>query len=120
VVLLRPSPWPGTDVPRCLSKHPSTPHVCDFSRKRAEALGGSLDAAEATVLGSKKAATVLDLTPSVCPGDPCPVVAADGTVIYRDNQHFTATFSRFLAGPLSTALVPIVERRGAGATQTSH
>ncbi len=40
---------------------------------------------------------VIDLTRFICPSDPCPAVAANGVIIYRDRHHMTARFSESLA-----------------------
>ncbi|MDQ1695511.1 MAG: hypothetical protein QOJ03_864, partial [Frankiaceae bacterium] len=106
--VLRDVPKPAADIPACLAAHGQDARPCSFSRDfaftRADALYGAEKAA--AVPGAR----FLDLDDLLCPGDPCPVIAADGTIIYRDAHHLTATISREL-GPvlgrrLSAALRP--------------
>jgi hypothetical protein len=51
-------------------------------------------------------ATIVDLSDSVCPGDPCPPIIGT-TLVYRDHHHLTATFAVSLADQLEAAL-PLV------------
>ncbi len=58
----------------------------------AIARDGSLKAYEAQAAATH-GVDYLDLTDVICPTDPCPVVAANGAVIYQDKLHLTNTFS---------------------------
>ncbi|MGW5312198.1 acyltransferase family protein [Nocardia thailandica] len=49
----------------------------------------------------------IDLSDAVCEPDRCPV-AAGNVLIYHDEHHLSASYSRSLAGPLGRALRPIV------------
>ncbi len=89
------------DVPACISRHRSDLRPCQTVK--ATAVGpypGIVEATGASVTG----ATLIDLTPLICPWDQCPVVL-NGMIIYRDSHHLTATFSASLANPLAAALV---------------
>jgi peptidoglycan/LPS O-acetylase OafA/YrhL len=90
------------NVPTCLSSHRSDVRPCETTRSFA--LGpspGIVEATAATALG----ATLIDMTPLLCPGDPCPVVI-NGMIVYRDNQHMTATFAASLRANLEASLPP--------------
>ncbi|WP_460915618.1 SGNH hydrolase domain-containing protein [Plantactinospora veratri] len=46
---------------------------------------------------------LIDLTPAICPGRRCaPVIG--GVLVYRDNQHLTASYAATLAPRLRSAL----------------
>jgi hypothetical protein len=89
------------NVPSCLSKNRSDVRPCETDR--AFALGSSpgiVETTAAVALG----ATLIDVTPLMCPGvAPCPVVI-DGMIVYRDNQHMTATFAASLRATLEAYL----------------
>jgi peptidoglycan/LPS O-acetylase OafA/YrhL len=91
------------NVPTCLSSHRSDVRPCETDR--AFALGqypGIVETVAAYALG----ATLIDLTPFICPsGGTCPVVI-DGMIVYRDNQHMTATFAASLRANLEASLPP--------------
>jgi peptidoglycan/LPS O-acetylase OafA/YrhL len=89
------------NVPSCLSAHRSDVRPCATSRSFA--LGpspGVVETTAATALG----ATLIDVTPLMCPpGNACPVVI-NGMIVYRDNQHMTATFAASLQATLEADL----------------
>jgi peptidoglycan/LPS O-acetylase OafA/YrhL len=89
------------NVPSCLSAHRSDVRPCETSRSFE--LGpspGVVETTAATALG----ATLIDVTPLMCPpGDNCPVVI-DGMIVYRDNQHMTATFAASMQANLEADL----------------
>jgi hypothetical protein len=95
------TPISSYNVPNCLSSHRSDVRPCETSR--SDALGpfpGVVETTAAAVLG----ATVIDMTPLICPdGATCPVVI-DGMIVYRDNQHMTATFAASLRASLEASL----------------
>jgi peptidoglycan/LPS O-acetylase OafA/YrhL len=91
------------NVPTCLSSHRSDVRPCETSRSFA--LGASPGVVERTAAAAL-GASLIDVTPIMCPGDsPCPVVI-DGMIVYRDNQHMTATFATSLRGYLEAGLPP--------------
>jgi hypothetical protein len=51
---------------------------------------------------------VLDPTDLVCDTDPCSVVTLDGTIVFRDGHHLTATFSDKAADGLAELLLPAI------------
>ena len=103
VLLLRDVPRPGFDVPACLSRHDHDPLACSFPRSGHVRTDGQLFAAEQPAV-SGLGVQVVDLTPVICPGDPCSTVSPAGAIVYRDEGHLTATFSRECAGAVLAVL----------------
>ncbi|HYM84990.1 MAG TPA: acyltransferase family protein, partial [Candidatus Dormibacteraeota bacterium] len=89
------------DVPTCLADHLGDTRACRTSRSLA--LSWRHLKLERAAVGAMPGSTLVDLTNAVCPGDPCPVVL-DGTIVYRDSFHMTATFAATLAPALAAAL----------------
>jgi len=109
LIALRDTPAPGAEGVTCLQENPSAPSLCDFP------LTGSLadDRSQRAAAGLDGAHAV-DMTDYFCPDSTCRAVIGD-VFVYRDADHFTATYSRSLAGPLlrefagsSTALVGLL------------
>ena len=98
VVVVRDTPWPGRDVARCVSQHLEAPSACDVSPAALASTSFDVDLVKGIA-----GATALDLTPYVCDARHCPAVIGP-TLVYRDDNHLTATFSRSLARPLAAAL----------------
>jgi hypothetical protein len=99
VAILRDGPWGPHEVPTCLSANVGSSGTCAFlaTVTPEESL---LAKAEATV-AQRSDGVVVSLQPAglVCPEDVCRAVAPDGTVVFRDRHHMTATYSRSLASP---------------------
>ena len=107
-VVIADVPYPGRDIPACLSKNlrdirecavPSYQRVSGGSplreRLAAKAVGGAF----------------LDFGNVICGGPgTCPVVRG-GRIVYRDDHHLTATFSRWLAPSMERALTRILTAR---------
>jgi len=104
-VIMVDAPVSKYNVPSCLSGHRSDVRPCQTSRARA--LGPNSGIPETTAAGIL-GATLIDLTPLICPGDPCPVVK-NGMIVYRDSWHLTATFVMSLRGPLEQGLEPAIK-----------
>jgi hypothetical protein len=96
VTLIRDQPAPWFDVPICLSRAASSRI---WSRAACTYPLDSIPAgtrAEQDVVRGLAGARILDLTQALCPGGICkPEIG--GLVVYRDSNHFTASFSRSLA-----------------------
>jgi hypothetical protein len=100
-VIVVDTPRSKFNVPYCLSGHRDDVRACETHRTRAFGVNpGVVEHTAATILG----ATLLDVNPLMCPGDPCPVVV-DGRIVYRDSHHMTATFARSLGPLIEPALV---------------
>jgi hypothetical protein len=108
VVVLRDVPKPPTDVPACLASHGTDARPCSFSRDAGFSHADVLYAVEHAADVPRQ--RFLDLDDLLCPGDPCPVVTTDGTIVYRDAHHLTATVSRELAGVLGRRLARLLPR----------
>jgi peptidoglycan/LPS O-acetylase OafA/YrhL len=105
VALIVDNPRTNTDVPACLARHPDDVHRCAIPR--SEAVPDTFGVLE-TVAARRSGATLIDLTPAICPSVPCAVVR-DGMILYRDGHHLTATFVRSLAPALGARLAPLLE-----------
>ncbi len=102
VLMMIDTPRIGVDIPGCIADHATDVRPCAIPRSAAFTSQFGVREAEAATLAG---AGVIDLIPSVCPAMPCQVVR-DGMILFRDNHHLTATFSRSLAPILGRALEP--------------
>jgi peptidoglycan/LPS O-acetylase OafA/YrhL len=98
-VVIEDTPTPGFDVPICLARRAWTPLL----RSRTCAFERSLDST-ATRIGRAAAdglshVQLIDLSDRICRGAMCAPVAA-GVMVYQDDSHLTARFSRSLAPEL--------------------
>lgn len=101
VVVLRDTPYHDTDIAECVSAHPRKLTRCASPRDKVLAGGGG-PAHEAAARHNDKVHLV-DLNDAICPRDRCaPVIG--GVLVYRDNNHLTATYAATLAPRLATAL----------------
>jgi peptidoglycan/LPS O-acetylase OafA/YrhL len=100
VAVIVDTPLPHFNVPSCLSGHRADVRACE--KPRSIALGVNHGVVERTA-ASLAGATLVDLTPWVCPWATCPVVL-DGMIVYRDTHHLTATFAASLAPAFKAAL----------------
>lgn len=104
VAVLGDTPWPGYDVPRCLSdaawRQRDPALTCTFPDPAARAVA-QLESSASAPFGSAAFVPTFDLT---CP-DParCPTVR-NGAVLYHDHSHLTAGASRTLAPALGQRL----------------
>ena len=100
VVIMVDTPRTSVDIPGCIADHPADVRPCAISRAVGfTSLFGVREKRAATISG----AGLVDLIPSICPAMPCQVIR-NGMIVYRDNHHLTATFSRSLAPELGQAL----------------
>ena len=89
IVYLRDNPYPGTDVPACISGAAADWARCAFPR----AGGLSEDPLAAAInSGTVPGVTMVDLTGLLCPPGPatCPAVLGH-TLLYKDISHLTNT-----------------------------
>ena len=102
VAVLRDTPWPGTDVAVCVSKHLSDPSSCDVSRDALDS-----PAYDVALAAGHAGAHGVDLSNVICDPDRCP--STQGRyLVYRDSNHLTATFSAALAPYLYRKLEPLL------------
>ena len=104
--ILVDTPDPGRDVPACLSKHPSDIRACLFTQDDAD--NREIGIAE-RVAADVSGARLIDLTANICTEWPCSPISRS-VLIYRDEDHMTATFSRSLAAPLGVEIAKLLPR----------
>jgi hypothetical protein len=104
-VILADTPFPSHDVPACLSKHLDDVRPCAVASYRRTS--GDSPARE-RIAAERSGGELVNLGHAICghPGD-CPVVR-DGMIVFRDEHHLTATFSRSLAPFMERALLRVV------------
>jgi peptidoglycan/LPS O-acetylase OafA/YrhL len=103
IVYLRDNPYPGSDVPACISGAASDWGRCAFPR----ASGLPEDSlAAAITAGTVPGVRMVDLTGLLCPRGPrtCPAVLGN-TLLYKDISHLTNTAVVRLAPALEADLV---------------
>ncbi|MEY2628150.1 MAG: hypothetical protein RJB08_1909 [Actinomycetota bacterium] len=104
-ILITDTPYPGSDVPICLSKNVSHVRNCTFSR--AKGINDSRHAANIAA-AVNNAAQVLDVSNWLCAADRCPVIFGN-VLIYRDSNHITTKFADVLTPLIDAAVSPYVE-----------
>jgi peptidoglycan/LPS O-acetylase OafA/YrhL len=102
--LIVDTPYAKRNVPGCLSAHLTDVGACAIPHESA--FTGQLGAVEA-VAAKASGAGRIDLTARICIADPCPVVI-NSMIVYRDEGHLTATFSRSLAPALGEAIAALL------------
>ncbi len=103
VVVIGDTPRAKVDPPVCLSANLDDASAC--AMPFADAVKPGWTAAEAAV-ASGAGATFIDPTPWICRTDPCPAVTGR-LLVFRDQHHLTATYSRALAERLYARLPQI-------------
>ena len=103
IIVLADTPDLGTSPVPCLSRHlENTASCAPLATDVLTSVGRTTIEAS---IGSTRA-TYLDLTDHLCT-ESCPPIIGN-TLVYRDANHLTATFSAQLAGPLDRALTPLL------------
>ncbi|MGI5153117.1 acyltransferase family protein [Plantactinospora sp. CA-294935] len=104
-VVLRGTPILTADSAKCVSANPRRLTRCAPDRQDALATGAG--AAQLAALEDLPRISLIDLTGAICPRQRCaPVIG--GVLVYRDNQHLTATYAGTLAPRLRSALERIL------------
>ena len=106
VVVMEDVPWPLSDVPACLSEHPSDVEACSFPTSDRAGLDAAL--LEAEQAAAPRTVHTLDMTDVICPESTCHVVSESGQVKYRDEHHLTAGYSASLWPVLSERLEAVL------------
>jgi peptidoglycan/LPS O-acetylase OafA/YrhL len=104
VVALHETPVMTRDVIECVADHRREPGRCSRARDAALIPAVMQPAAEGLPW-----TTTIDLTPALCPSTSCPPVIGN-LLVYRDEHHLTAQYSRSLAPFLAAALAGLRER----------
>jgi hypothetical protein len=92
VALVVDAPYAGRDIPSCIARWGAS--RCAIPKSTA--LSYSLGAIERVAAAHSHAGTI-DLTRAACAAWPCPV-RVQGITVFRDREHFTATFARSILG----------------------
>jgi peptidoglycan/LPS O-acetylase OafA/YrhL len=101
VVVLADTPRMGFVPAMCLSAHLSNTAAC--SQERSEALNPRLTEIERSA-AEAAGASYVDLSDQFCGPTACgPIIG--NTLVYRDEQHMTATFAKLLQEPLTEAVL---------------
>lgn len=103
--ILVDTPDPGFDVPACLSKHPDDVRRCMFLLGDSDNV--TIGVAE-RVAAQRAGARLIDLTDLICATWPCSPIQGS-ILLFRDEDHMTATFSRRLAAPLASQIAALVQ-----------
>ena len=98
VIVIKDLPRSPRDVPDCVAREPKRLERCAF--RREERPERAFDAQSADAVDG---ADPLDPAPVVCPDDVCHAVMGSA-LVYRDDNHFTATYARTLAPWLDAEL----------------
>jgi peptidoglycan/LPS O-acetylase OafA/YrhL len=107
-VIIADVPFPGHDVPACLSKNLDDVRPCAVASYHRTS-GGSPD--RERIAAKRSDGAVVNFTAAICGGaGDCPVVSND-MIVYRDTHHLTATYSRWLAPAMERALTRILRPR---------
>jgi hypothetical protein len=105
-VIIADVPFPGLDVPGCLAKNRLDVRRCEVASYHRTS-GGS--PARERIAAKRSGGAVINFGPAICAGDgDCPVVS-HGMIVYRDEHHLTATFSRWLAPAMERALMRVLD-----------
>ncbi|MEY4016203.1 MAG: hypothetical protein RIS46_1199, partial [Actinomycetota bacterium] len=102
-VLMEDTPYPGQDVPTCLSRHYTNVQLCNpiissAYREDMHQMLQDFDAAKVHVLWTRQ---------WFCTEAGCPTVVGN-ILVYRDDNHMTVTFASFIAPLLDAAIVDVV------------
>jgi peptidoglycan/LPS O-acetylase OafA/YrhL len=103
-IVITDTPYPGQDVPTCLSKSLNDVEACTFTRDkgiRATRQQTNIDVAV------ENGAQYLDTSHWVCTDTMCPVISGN-LLMYRDSNHITTTYAQWLTPFFSAAVTPYV------------
>ena len=103
-VLVEDTPWPGQDVPTCLSANRSSVTACNAT----VTAGVRPDLAEMRDDFARNGVPVLRTRQWFCTDTQCPVIVGN-LLVYRDDNHMTVTWSRFIAPLLDESIAPFVD-----------
>jgi hypothetical protein len=106
VVPVADTPQPGFDMADCVSANEGDLDRCAVPR--SEAVGDGARALAQAAEGQRGVEAV-DLNDLICPGPRCdPVIGR--VLVYRDQEHITATYARTLAKAMEARLAPIAQQ----------
>lgn len=99
IVGLHDTPLMTDKTPTCLAENLDDPTTCSITKAKALRFTDSLYGAATSTTG----AVGIDLNDYFCVSDEC-LTAIGGVAVWRDNHHFTATYSQTLAPVLTQRL----------------
>ncbi len=102
--VLGDTPQMPSDPPTCLQQHSSNMAACETSRSAATS--PAHDQAE-RIAAAGSGASFASLNGQVCSYDPCPLVVGH-LMMWREQTHLTATYSKQLAPSLGALLTPLL------------
>jgi peptidoglycan/LPS O-acetylase OafA/YrhL len=109
VIVIRGTPRTWFDVPACLSRRAATlPGGSDCSYDRAGSLSPRAIAAQDAAARGLDVRFV-DMNDQICPAARC-TVERNGTVVFTDDNHLTASFSRSLGPVFGERLAGLLRR----------
>lgn len=102
-VLMEDTPYPGQDVPTCLSRHYTNVQLCNPTissayRDDMHQMLEDFDAGDTHVLWTRQ---------WFCTDVGCPTVVGN-ILVYRDDNHMSVTFASLIAPLLDAAIVDVV------------
>jgi peptidoglycan/LPS O-acetylase OafA/YrhL len=100
IVYIRDTPYPGIEIPDCMSSSLDDWDRCGFGRN---AYTGAEPVVNEVARGNEPDVSVIDLDGYLCNGNTCPAVR-NGTLLYRDHSHLSATAATLLAPALDQQL----------------
>ena len=103
IVTVRDTPRPNVSVPECVVQNQDRLTRCAMDR---DAILWA-DSPEVAAARGQPSVHVLDLTEWICPTEECPMVIG-GALVFRDDSHLTATYSRSLSGVLGARLADVL------------
>lgn len=119
VVVMRDTPKVGFDVPGCLARAHwrgvDVDQACDYPPSDARIWRQDVADAESVVL-ARLGILRLDMSKTVCGGDPC-VTEQYGQAVFSDDSHLTVRHARGLAGAVEAALGSLAREPGGQALQ---
>jgi len=101
VLIMAPTPQMRYDIPSCLARR--NPDQCDVDRSTIDGQRRAVMQLFLHLASRSPNVRVFDPIDSLCSSTTC-FAARDGRVIYRDDDHITATASRGLLPAASTSL----------------
>jgi peptidoglycan/LPS O-acetylase OafA/YrhL len=118
-IILRDVPRTGFDVPACLSRRAARlPFAGDCTYERATSLSPvAIAAQDAAARGLP--VHVLDMNDRICDAPRCEVVR-NGAIVFTDDNHLTASFSRTLAPALGQRVAAAMDVGGGAVARTQR
>lgn len=102
-ILMEDTPYPGQDIPTCLSRHYTNVHLCSPTIGN----GYRSDLAEMMMDFDTAGVNVLWVRDWFCTSVSCPTVVGN-LLVYRDDNHMTVTYASFIAPLLDAAVNDVV------------